>query len=93
MPDIQFIRDHQKEVKKAARDKQLNPKVVDEVLRLDSQRRKLRVEVEKLRAERNKVSKLLASKQTKKLKEQAGTIKKRLKDIEPQLRKTEKALE
>ncbi len=92
MLDIQFIRDHPKIVKKAAKDKQLNPKVVNEVLRLDNQRRDLIIEVESIRAERNKISKELATKQTDKLKKHASDIKKRLKDIDPQLRKTEEAL-
>lgn len=91
MLDIQFIREHPKKVKKAAKDKQLNPKVVDEVLRLDEERRKLLVEVENLRAQRNKISKDLATKQTEKLKKQAIEVKKKLKDIAPQLAKVETA--
>ncbi|MCH7951916.1 serine--tRNA ligase [Patescibacteria group bacterium] len=91
MLDIQFIRDHPKTVKKAAKDKQLNPKVVDEVLRLDDERRKLIVEVENLRQKRNDVSKELAKKRSAGLQKQAIKVKKKLKDIEPQLRKTEEA--
>jgi seryl-tRNA synthetase len=91
MLDIQFIRDHQKKVKKAAKDKQLNPKIVDEVLRIDGKRRKLISEVEKLRAKRNEISTKLSKKQTTKLKNQAVDIKKQLHDLEPELRKTEES--
>lgn len=81
MLDIQFIRDHPGEVKEGAKKKGLNPGVVDEVLRFDSKRRELIQEVEKLRAERNKL--------TEKERARGGAIKKRLKDIEPELKKIE----
>jgi len=81
MLDIQFIRDNPDKVKKAAKDKGLNPEVVDRVLELDKKRRELLVEVEELRAERNKLTK----EDIKKGRE----IKKKLKDLEPQLRKIE----
>lgn len=91
MLDIQFIRDHPDKVKQAAHDKNLNPKVVDEVLRFDSKRRELRAKVEQLRAERNAVSKQLAKEKSGKLVKQASAIKRELKDLEPELRKTEEA--
>lgn len=91
MLDIQLIRDHPDLVKKAAKDKQLNPGVVDEVLRLDAKRRELRAKVEQLRAERNAVSKELSKEKSEKLQQQAIEIKKALKDIEPELKKTEEA--
>lgn len=91
MLDIQFIRDHPEKIKKAARDKQLNPKVVDEVLRLDNERRKLIVEVENLRSKRNQLSKELSKKRSAKLQQEATEVKKQLKDIEPQLKKTDAA--
>jgi seryl-tRNA synthetase len=81
MLDIQFIRENPDKVKKAAKDKGLNPKVVDQVLELDKERRQLLIKVEELRAERNKLGK----KDIKKGQE----IKKKLKDLEPQLRKIE----
>jgi seryl-tRNA synthetase len=91
MLDIQFIHDHPQIVRKAAKNKQLNPKVVDEVLRLDKIRRQLIAKVEKLRAQRNQLAKKLAKSKSEKLKNQASQIKKELKDIEPELRKTQKA--
>lgn len=91
MLDIQFIRDHPEKIRKAAKDKQLNPKIVDEVLRLDKERRKLTVEVESLRAKRNELSKELSQKHSQNLQKEAAEIKKKLKDIEPQLKKTTSA--
>lgn len=81
MLGIQFIRDQAKTVKKAAKDKGLNPQVVDRVLELDKQRRELLVKVEELRGERNKLG--------KKDVEKGREIKKQLNDLEPQLKKVE----
>jgi len=81
MLDIQFIRDNPDKVKKATKDKGLNPKVVERVLELDKQRRELLSQVEELRAKRNKLGKEDVDK--------GREIKKKLKDIEPQLRKVE----
>lgn len=81
MLDIQFIRDNPEQVKEAARKKQLNPDVVEEVLRFDKKRRELIGEVERLRAERNKL--------TQADRARGVEIKKRLKDIEPELKRVE----
>ena len=53
MLDIKFIRDHADSLKKAIADKQLNPKIVDEVLRVDEDRRQLIGGVEELRQQIN----------------------------------------
>jgi len=81
MLDIQFIRDNPDKIKKAAKDKGLKPEVVEKVLKLDKQRRELLGQVEELRAEKNKLGKKDVDK--------GREIKKKLKKIEPQLRKTE----
>jgi seryl-tRNA synthetase len=57
MLDIQFIRNHPDKVQKAAADKGIDLSV-DELLELDRKRRQLIVEIEELRAERNRKSKL-----------------------------------
>lgn len=85
MLDIQFIRDHPDKVKDAAKKKQLNPTIVDEVLRFDQNRRDLIQEVEKLRAQRNKL--------TIKDRHRGIDIKKRLKNIEPELKRVAAAFE
>ncbi len=81
MLDIQFIRDNQKAVKKAAKDKGLNPEAVDKVIEMDKKRRELLGQVETLRAERNKLKREDVDK--------GREIKKKLRDIEPSLKKVE----
>ena len=81
MLDIQFIRDNFKAVKKAAKDKGLNPEAVDKVIDLDKKRRELLQQVEALRAEKNKLGREDVDK--------GRELKKKLKDIEPELKKVE----
>ena len=57
MLDINLIREQPEVVRKAMRDRQMDDAPVDEVLRLDAERRSLLNTVEKLKAERNTVSK------------------------------------
>jgi len=82
MLDIQYIRENSDKVKKGVSDKQFDPKLVDRVLDVDGKRRKLIVEVEELRAKRNKVSEEKNIEEGKKIKEE-------LKVKEPQLTKIE----
>ncbi len=57
MLDINLIRENPDLVRKALRDRQMDPAPVNGILDLDSKRRTLLVEVEALKAERNVVSK------------------------------------
>ncbi len=57
MLDINLIRENPDLVRKALRDRQMDPAPVDSILTLDAKRRALLVEVEALKAERNAVSK------------------------------------
>ncbi len=57
MLDINLIRENPDLVRKALRDRQMDPAPVNGILDLDSKRRTLLVEVEALKAERNAVSK------------------------------------
>ena len=57
MLDINLIREKPDVVRKALKDRQDDPASVDSVLKLDEKRRTLLAEVEKLKAERNVVSK------------------------------------
>ena len=82
MLDINFVRENSEKVKKGTSDKQLDPKIVDEVLALDEKRRELLVKVENLRAERNKYAKSKDIAQGKK-------TKSKLQKLEPQLKKAE----
>jgi len=78
MLDIQLIRDKTEEVKNAVKNKQMNVKLVDEVLVLDLKRRALIKEIEEIRAERN-----IAAKE--KNIEKGKEIKARLQKLEPEL--------
>lgn len=82
MLDIKFVRENKEKVKKATDAKNVDSKVVDEVLGLDEKRRKLIIEVENLRAERNKAAK-------EQDKEKGAQIKGRLQEIEPKLKEIE----
>lgn len=57
MLDINFVRENREKVKKGVAAKQMDPKLVDQVLELDGERRELIKQVEELRAERNKIAK------------------------------------
>jgi seryl-tRNA synthetase len=82
MLDIIFIRENTEKVKAGVAAKQLDPKIVDEVLKLDEKRRKLIVEAEELRAKRNKAAEAKDIEVGKKIKEE-------LKKVEPELSKAE----
>jgi seryl-tRNA synthetase len=85
MIDINNLRDNPDKFKKATKDKGYNPDVIDEVLRLDEERRKLIPEIGKLREERN----IAKKENTPEVRERGRAIKKKLKDIEPRLKKIE----
>jgi len=57
MLDINLIREQPDVVRKAMKDRQMDTRPVDSILQLDEKRRSLLTEVEKLKAERNAVSK------------------------------------
>ena len=56
MLDINFIRQNKDIVKKGTSDKGFDATLVDKVLELDEKRRKLLLEIEQLRAKRNKIA-------------------------------------
>lgn len=84
MLDIKFIRENTEKVKKGVAAKQLDPSLVDTVLKLDGERRSLLQEIEQLRAERNKLAE-------KKDIESGKKVKKQLQSKEPELKKVEEA--
>jgi len=83
MLDINFIREKKDLVKKGVADKQYNPDIVDRVLELDEKRRKLILEIEGLRAKRNKIA------EEKNVSEEGRKLKEELKDKEPEYEKVE----
>lgn len=84
MLDINYIRENKDLVKKGVLDKQFDPALVDKLLELDGKRRKFILEIESLRARRNKI----AEQKTESL--GGKRIKEELKDKEPELNKVEK---
>ena len=72
MLDIKLIREQPELVREALKKRQLNPSMVDEIVASDAKRRKLLVEVENLKSERNTVSKQIS--QTKDAKEREASI-------------------
>jgi seryl-tRNA synthetase len=97
MLDIQFIRDNPELVKEAAQNKQLNPAVVDEVLRFDHDRRALIKVVEEIKQQINTNADQIkeqvhsGNKPSPELVERGRRLKDILKDNEPQLKEIEEA--
>jgi seryl-tRNA synthetase len=95
MLDIAFIRENPDQVKQACKVKQLDSSVVDELLKVDEQRRELIAQVQDLRRRANenaeKVKQQVADgdKPTAAAIEHGKSIKEELKQFEPQLREIE----
>ncbi len=96
MLDLAFIREQPEVVRKSMQDRQLDPVPVDSVLELDAQRRALIQEVEKLKAERNAVSKEIG--RTKDPAERQGKVDAmrlvgdRIGELDAQLREVEEKM-
>jgi seryl-tRNA synthetase len=78
MLDINFIRESKDIVKKGVADKGFDTSLIDKVLELDEKRRKLILEIEQLRAKRNKIA------DAKKFSEEGKIVKEQLKEKEPE---------
>ncbi|MBU0576368.1 serine--tRNA ligase [Patescibacteria group bacterium] len=97
MLDINYVRKNPQIVKQAASDKQLNPAVVNELLQIDEKRRGLIIKVEDIRQQINqnankiKAQVTAGSKPNEEDMNQGRECKKQLKNIEPELKKTEVA--
>ncbi len=87
MLDIQYIREHADHLKAAAANKQLNPEVVDTVLKIDEQRRNLIKTVEDLRRQSNELQRGIKGRRpTEEEMAQGKELKTQLKEVEPQLK-------
>jgi len=86
MLDINFIIQNKEKVKKGTKDKGYNPEVVDRLLKVDETRRQLIADIEKLRAEKNKLSKK-DIKKGKKIKETLRRLEPDLKAVEGEFKK------
>ncbi len=89
MLDIKFIRDNADLVKTGAKNKNLDPAIVDTVLTLDNKRRDLLTRTQTLREERNSLNDQLKKERTPELIQQSQELKKRLADLEPVLKQVE----
>jgi len=93
MLDINYIRNNQDLVKKAATDKQLDADIVDQVLTADKKRRELIKRVENIRQQANQNADKIKQQVQKNDKpnstdvEHGKKLKIQLKDIEPELKK------
>jgi seryl-tRNA synthetase len=74
MLDIKLIREQAQVVKEALQKRQMETSIVDQVIAIDAQRRKLLVEVETLKAERNDVSKEISQSKNPKERETKITL-------------------
>lgn len=95
MLDIGFIRDNAGLVKQAAENKNLDPKIIDDLLEVDKNRRDLLAQVEALRAKSNanadkiKDQVFAGGKPDSDLVENGRKIKEELKELEPSLKDLE----
>jgi len=87
MLDINFIRENKELVKKGVNGKGFDVGIVDRVLELDERRRKLILEIEGLRAKRNKIASEGKPSDAKAM--EGRKIKENLKDKEPEYTKVE----
>lgn len=89
MLDIQFIKENPQKVKKACKDKGLDEEVVDRLLRVDEQRRKLIKTIEEARNKRNLLLKDIKTKPDQNIISQGKNLKELLAKLEPDLRAIE----
>jgi len=84
MLDIKFIRENADKMKSGAKDKGIDPKLVDELLKVDKQRSKLIQEVDELRATSNKASERIATLKGKEKEKAIKEMQKKNEEIKKQ---------
>ncbi len=93
MLSLQFVRENAEAVRKALRDRGEEASVLDEMLRLDTERREVLVESEALRAERNELGKRIGAakdaSERQKLIEEMRVKSERIDTLEPRLKEAE----
>ncbi len=93
MLDINFIRQYPQEVIKACQDKQLDSLVVDQLLKVDQDRRSLQQQLDQLRSEMNQNADLVkqqvhsTGKPESDLIKKGKSLKEQLKELEPKFKK------
>lgn len=99
MLDLKFIRENAEAVREAARHKQLDPQVVDDLLAADEKRRALQQKVDALRQQSNELVEAIkqavgkGEKPSEAQVNQGKEIKQTLKELEPELKNAEEAVE
>ncbi len=86
MLDLKFVRQYPNKVKQACQSKNLDPKVVDNFLKVDRQYRRLLQQIETLRSEKNRLNQQLKQERRPELISQSKQLKQQLVELEPQLR-------
>lgn len=89
MIDINLLRENPDSVRQALTNRQKNSAVVDEIIKIDTNRRELLSEVEKLRASQNVLNRQFKGKPTEEQLQEASKIKENLKDQEAKLKDLE----
>ncbi len=93
MLSLQFVRDNPDAVRKGLRDRGVEETGLDELLRLDGERRGLLVELESLRAERNAIGKRVGSAtdaaERQRLIDETRVLSERIDALEPRAREIE----
>lgn len=82
MIDINLIRENSDEVKRKVASKNFDPKIVDEVLKLDEKRRKFIGEIEVLRSKRNEAAKDKDIEKGKKIKSELQKLEPKVQEVE-----------
>ena len=89
MIDINLLRQQPDLVKTALKNRQKDPTLADEVLKFDTSRRELLVQVEDFRAQQNAFSRTLKGKPTDDQLKELSVIKEKLKTLETNLKEVE----
>jgi len=92
MIDINLVRQDPEAVKKNLIRRQKDPKILDDVIEVDSQYRKILQEVEQLRAKQNSINREIKGKPTEEQLKSATEIKNQLKTLETNLVSSEEQL-
>ena len=93
MLSLQFVREHADAVRKGLRDRGVEETGLDDLLRLDGERRELLLEMESLRADRNATGKRIGSTadatERQRLIDEMRVLSERIDALEPRVKETE----
>ena len=87
MLDLTFIRQNPEKIKKSTQEKGVDPKLIDQLLEADKNRRELINQVEKLKQERNQLHQNLKEKPGIDVIEKGRQLREKINKLEPELKK------